>query len=150
VLVDLPGQTPFQKINGAIADGSLLRKLKKHKTGKYMLTNKGFREAVKLDLDRITIDKLEAVHGIGMKTARMILLYYIPGLDLVPLDTHILKFLRTLGLEAPKATPGNRKLYLQLEAAFVAEAKRQGKTTRALDTEVWKYYANKPTAERRG
>jgi thermostable 8-oxoguanine DNA glycosylase len=68
----------------------------------------------------------------------------------VPLDTHILKFLRTLGLDAPKATPGSRKQYLALEAAFVFEAKCRGKTTRELDTEVWKFYANKPTAERRG
>lgn len=151
LLADLPGRTPFAKINRAITSGTLLQKLKKTKTGKYTLTNKGFRQAVKLDLDHVTVDKLEEVHGIGMKTARMIMLYYIPGLDLVPLDTHILKFLRTLGYnDAPKATPGNRKLYLKLETAFVAEAKRQGKTTRQLDTEIWRFYANKPTAERRG
>jgi hypothetical protein len=142
---------PFYRVKKAIAESQLLKLLKKHKTGKYTLLDKGFREAVNLDLDHVSVDSLEQIHGIGMKTARMIMLYYIPGLDIVPLDTHILKYLRnTMGLNAPKATSGSRKQYLELEAAFIAEAKRQGKTTRDLDTEVWKFYANKPTATRRG
>lgn len=132
---------PFSCIEFMIGNAELRRNLRKNKTGKYELTNKGFRDAIQLDLDNLTVESLEQVHGIGPKSARMIMLYAGLAENLVPLDTHVLKFLRKRGYDAPKATPPAGKRYLELEQAFIAEAKKEGKTVRELDTEVWLSYA---------
>lgn len=108
--------------------------------GKYKLFNKAFRAAIKIDTQNITVESLMKVPGIGPKTARMIVLYYEPEANVVPLDTHILKWLRVQGHSAPKSTPTGKK-YLELEAIFVQEARKRGKSVRELDTEVWKQYA---------
>jgi hypothetical protein len=135
--------TPFGCVRWAIEGGQLGRLLRKHRMGKYKLFGKAFRAAINLDLNNISVKALEKVPGIGPKTARMTILYYEPGANVVPLDTHILKFMRSLGHDAPKSTPSGRR-YLELEKAFVAEAKRRGKTVRELDTEVWTKYARQP------
>jgi thermostable 8-oxoguanine DNA glycosylase len=133
--------SPFGCVRWAIEGGQLGRLLRKHKLGQYKRINKAFRAAVNLDLGNISIDLLETVPGLGMKTARMTMLYYEPDAECVPLDTHLLKFLRARGYDAPKSTPGSRNKYLELEKAFVAEAKKRGKSVRELDTEVWQHYA---------
>jgi hypothetical protein len=132
--------TPFGRVRYLLSEGKLLQRLKKHKMGKYKLFNKAFREAIKLDLDNITVESLLKVPGIGPKGSRMIILYYEPDASVVPLDTHILKQLRAWGYDAPKSTPTGRR-YLELEKAFIEEAKKRGKTVRELDTAVWNSYA---------
>lgn len=132
--------TPFQRIQAAIDQGILLNLLKTYKLGKYGLLDKAFREAIKIDLDAINVESLQTVPGIGPKTARMIILYYEPDASVVPLDTHVLKWLREQGYNAPKATPTGRR-YLELEKAFIEEAKKRNMSVRDLDTEVWKKYA---------
>lgn len=131
---------PFARVQTAIRLRKLGHFLKKHKMGKYKLFNKAFRAAIKIDLDNITVESLMKVPGIGPKTARMTILYYEPGANVVPLDTHILKWLKAQGYNAPKSTPTGRR-YLELEKAFIAEARKRKMTVRALDTEVWKSYA---------
>lgn len=133
--------TPFERIRYLISQGKLLSQMRKHKLGKYKLYRKAFPAAVQIDLDNVTVESLEKVPGIGPKTARMTILYYEPDASVVPLDTHVLKFLRTLGYAAPKSTPQSGRRYLELEQAFIAEAKKRGKTVRELDTEVWQSYA---------
>jgi thermostable 8-oxoguanine DNA glycosylase len=88
------------------------------------------------------LSMLLTIPGIGPKTARMILLYAFPHhANLwVPLDTHILHWLRDQGYKAPKGTPSGR-LYLELEECFRKEAVSRGKTTRELDTEIWMKYS---------
>lgn len=132
--------TPFTCVETAIKFKKLGYYLKKHRMGKYKLFNRAFRAAIKLDLDNISVESLMKVPGIGPKTARMTILYYEPDASVVPLDTHILKWLRLQGYDAPKSTPTGRR-YLELEKAFIKEAKRRGKSVRELDTEVWKSYA---------
>jgi 3-methyladenine DNA glycosylase/8-oxoguanine DNA glycosylase len=130
-------------------DGLLLKYLQEAKVGQYRRIERAFREACQLDLDKISIETLEAVHGIGPKTARMILLYYLPDSEVVPLDTHILKHLRALGHEGvPKATPPAGPTYQRWEAAFVGEAKKAGMSVRDFDTYVWKLYATSTKATR--
>lgn len=131
--------SPFNKVK--FQNRFLMRKLMMHRMGQYKRIAKAFRQAVQIDLRGISVPVLEAVAGIGPKTARMIMLYYDPAANCVPLDTHILKYLRVQGYDAPKSTPPAGKTYTRLEAAFQQEAAKAGKTVRQLDTEVWKSYA---------
>lgn len=120
----------------------LMSYLKKHRLGQYKRIWKAFREVIKLDLASISVEQLEAVHGIGPKTARMIILYYCPTAECVPLDTHVLKHLRVRGVpNVPKSTPSAGKNYERLEKEFVKMAKNQGFTVREYDTQVWQFYA---------
>lgn len=143
-LDDLPvpaGLSPFGRVSWLIDSGRLAGHMRKHRLGKYALLDRAYRAAVDLDLDNVTVKSLEAVPGIGQKTARMTMLYYDPSAEVVPLDTHVLKWLRARGYDAPRATPGSRRKYAELERAFVAEARRRKMSVRELDTEVWQSYA---------
>lgn len=122
----------------------LLNALQWAKMGQYKRLVKAFREVVKLDVTKdLTVEKLEAIPGIGPKTARFIVLYTDPDADCVPLDTHILKYLAKIGhVNVPKSTPPAGKKYRYLEEAFQQQARFLGKSVRQLDTEVWSSYAN--------
>jgi hypothetical protein len=58
---------------------------------------KAFREVISVDPKTATIEELEGVHSVGAKTARMYALYTRPDQQVIPLDTHILKWLRANG-----------------------------------------------------
>jgi hypothetical protein len=134
--------TPFELV-GMAAESNMLRKiLKKHKVGQYTRIERAFREVVEKIKDPLntTVEELETVHGIGPKTARMIMLYYKPETACVPLDTHVLKWLRAQGYDAPKGTPSGKK-YLELENIFILEAYKRGMSVKDLDSQVWAYYA---------
>lgn len=136
------GENPFAKVRVMIQWGTLRRNLKHVRMGKYNLLEKAYRAAVRLDLSSLTLEGLENIPGIGPKTARMILLYAGFRDDVVPLDTHVLKFLKAEGIEkVPKATPGSKSTYSRLEAAFQKIATARGLTVRELDTQVWRFYA---------
>lgn len=145
----------FAVVRLYVAYGKLMRQLKKYKLGKYNLLDKGFRAAIELDLwgvcaapDNEALATLETVPGIGPKGARMILMYaFAHHADKwVPLDTHILRFLRNQGYAAPLATPNGKK-YLYFEDCFRKEAKSRCMTMRELDTKIWlEYSGNKEAA----
>lgn len=140
--------SPFQRVNTALGRGKLGRLLRCFKMGKYKLLNKAFRAAAQLDVTQLSIPILEAVPGIGPKSARMILLYSDPNANCVPLDTHILKWLALQGIaKVPKSTPAAGKNYERLEKAFQELAEQMGKTVRELDTEVWNFYAKRKPNE---
>lgn len=135
--------SPFARVRFFMRHKQLGWRLRHFKMGQYKRINKAFRAAVNLDLDNISIESLERVPGLGPKTARMTMLYYKPNQEIAVLDTHILKFLRELGYNAPKSTPSGKR-YRDLEQIFLAEAKRRGQTAKELDTEIWHYYASRP------
>jgi hypothetical protein len=141
--------TPFCTVKFYIRNNFLNSNLRRVRLGKYSLLKKAYRAAVELNLDDLekaapkdALATLEAVPGIGPKTARMILMYAFPHhADLwVPLDTHILHWMRDEGYAAPKATPTGAE-YLRLENLFLQEAKYRGMTARELDTEIWMKYS---------
>ena len=133
--------SPFCRVKFYMKFKQLGWRLRHFKMGQYKRINKAFRAAVNLDLDNLTIESLESVPGLGPKTARMIILYYEPDVECIPLDTHILKWLRANGYNAPKSTPQAGKKYRELELAFLAEGKKRGLSPREWDTQVWKSYA---------
>lgn len=133
--------TPFEIVKELIYFHKLGEELYAAKFGQYSRIDGAFREAVNLDVEHLTLEALEAVPGIGPKTARMVILYSDPNAQVVPLDTHILKYLGSLGYKVPSTTPPAGKVYRYLEAEFIKLAKRRSMTVRQLDTLVWKSYA---------
>lgn len=141
--------TPFEIIHKLVYLGRLTFELAASKFGQYDRIENAMRAgALNLDVNHLALSALEQIPGIGPKTARYIILYSQPGATCVPLDTHILKYLRRIGYaDAPTTTPPAGKKYSFLERAFALEAQRQGKTVRQLDTEVWLSYVNLDTAD---
>jgi len=135
--------SPFARIRFYIKYKQLGWRLRRIKMGQYKRINKAFRAVVKRTArELMQIDTLERIPGIGPKTARMLVLYSDPNADCVPLDTHILKYLKAQGVpNVPKSTPAAGPTYKRLEAAFQDLALSQRKTVRELDTEAWKSYA---------
>ena len=134
--------SPFEIIKEMEANGVLLENLKKYKTGAYTRIYKAFKSVINLDLVNLTVEKLEAIHGIGPKTARMIMLYYKPDTKCAVLDTHCLKYLKTLGYEVPKSTPSGWK-YIELERIFIEEANKRNLSILEFDKQIWQAYARK-------
>lgn len=140
-LKGVDGDTPFAKVRRLIRWQTLDNRLRQHRMGQYNRIAKAFRAAVGLDLNNLTLASLEAIPGIGPKTARMLMLYYNPEIECAPLDTHVLKFLRAEGYKAPQNTPAAGRLYRELEQAFIAEARKRNLSAIELDTQVWQQYA---------
>jgi thermostable 8-oxoguanine DNA glycosylase len=134
-------QTPFDLVRFAIDQKFLLKALQENRLGQYGRIEKAFQGMVKIDPATVSLEELEQIHGVGAKTARMLLLYTRPDLEIAPLDTHVLKWLRANGYNAPKSTPSPGKKYRELELAFLAEGKKRGLTAKEWDTIVWQMYA---------
>lgn len=140
-------ESPFIVVQGLSNQGQLRKALELFRFGQYTRIAKAWAKAVTLDVyNDLTVEKLETIPGIGPKTARFIVLYTNPEAECVPLDTHILKYLakRHPEVKVPKSTPSAGPKYKMLEALFQADAKKQKKTVRQLDTEVWQSYALVP------
>ena len=97
------------------------------------LANSGF------NLKTCTVEDLERIYGIGMKTSRCFMIHSRKDAEYAALDTHILKYMADQGYDAPKSTPG-RKKYLEIEKQFLALAKRSGKTVSEFDLDLWNEY----------
>ena len=128
-------------------DDTLAKVLEQHKTGCYTRLNRCFAELVKghiyhRELETVSVDRLESVYGIGPKTARYFILHSRPDQQLAVLDTHILKYLKSLEYDVPKSTPAGKK-YKKIEEIFLKEAQKLGKSPAELDLEIWNRYARK-------
>jgi len=113
-----------------------------HKLGQYKRLYKAFKGILdfKGRLSKVTINELESVYGIGSKTARFFVLHSRPNQKVAVLDTHILKWLDSLGYDVPKSTPPPTKYYIY-ESWFLKEAQSRNMTPADLDLQVWKDYA---------
>lgn len=96
-----------------------------------------------LDLTDCTVEDLEKIHGIGPKTARAFLIHSRPDQEYACLDTHILKFMRAKGVDAPKTTPTGKK-YKEIEREFIRLARQARKSIAEFDLEIWNEYSVKP------
>ena len=93
-----------------------------------------------IDLLNCSIKELEAIYGIGMKTSRFFLAFTRENTKVAILDTHILKYLKNLGLEVPKSTPSKKK-YLELEKKFLELASFSALSTAEFDLSIWNEFA---------
>jgi thermostable 8-oxoguanine DNA glycosylase len=144
-LLGLPSDTtPFEFLEYLIKGNILTSLMMKCKLGQYKRLLIAFLGIVRFkgNLKNVTIDELESISGIGSKTARFFLLHSRKDAQFAVLDTHILKWLREQGHDAPKATPTKKK-YTVLEKIFLTEASKREMLPADLDLQIWKSYATK-------
>ena len=95
-----------------------------------------------LDLRACSVSDLEAVRGIGPKTARCFLMHSRRNVRHAGLDTHVLKYMREMGFDVPKSTPAGRK-YIEIESKFLEIADKSGMSVAEFDLKIWKTYSKK-------
>lgn len=115
--------------------------LKRNKTGKYSLLLNFFRDIKKSNINLLTcsLEELESLRGVGKKSSRFFMVYNRKDQqDCAILDTHLLKFLKKNGYDAPDQTPSGKK-YDELEKAFIKLAKtvRPKQSISDIDFEIW-------------
>jgi thermostable 8-oxoguanine DNA glycosylase len=135
--------TPFEFVK-YLDDGKLLLSvMQSEKLGQYRRIAHSFREIIKhkSKLNSVTPYELEQIKGIGSKTSRFFVLHSRPKQHYAVLDTHILRWLRDHGINAPKSTPSKNK-YIQLEKQFLNYANEYGILPAELDLQIWTTYAN--------
>lgn len=120
---------------------SLALLLKSQGIGCYTSKSKALHQLVTshIDLTKCSIEDLEHIHGIGSKTARMFILHSRQDSQCAVLDTHVLKYLRSRGIRAPKQTPTGAA-YKRLETAFIDLARKARKSVAAFDLSIWRKY----------
>lgn len=138
---NMPTKTPFERIKTLTTDEFAVI-LKFYGIGCYTSKSATMMELATSDLDLHTcsVEDLELIYGIGMKTSRCFIIHSRKDAKCAGLDTHILKFMRLMGYEAPVSTPTKKK-YLYLEEEFVKLANKYNKTIPELDLEVWNHYS---------
>jgi thermostable 8-oxoguanine DNA glycosylase len=117
--------------------------LRRCRMGQYGRISVAFQNASYLNLRTATLDQLMKVHGIGPKTARFFLLHSRKDAKCAVLDTHILKYIRDCGYDAPKITPPEGKEYRKWEAIFLDlyYPFKERLTLADFDLKIWKKYA---------
>lgn len=98
-----------------------------------------------IDLVNCSVLDLEAIRGIGPKTARCFLIHSRRGVRHAGLDTHCLKYLGERGFNVPKSTPTGRS-YLELESVFLKMADESGKSVAEFDLDIWRRYSGRRDA----
>jgi len=94
-------------------------------------------------LETATVADLEAIYGIGPKTARFFIMHSRPDQRVAALDTHILKELKANGHDVPKSTPAAGRRYNELEQLFLELADKSGMPVADYDLAVWKKWRKK-------
>ena len=131
--------SPFEIIRKLNENEDLAELLKSFGFGCYNHKSKGFLEAANsnLDLKVCSIEDLEKIHGVGMKTSRFFVLHSREKSSVAVLDTHILKWLANhSGFQVPKATPSGKK-YQELEQVFLNVAEVLKIEPAVLDLKIW-------------
>jgi thermostable 8-oxoguanine DNA glycosylase len=133
---------PFAHIEFLDKRGWLEIHMKEFKLGQYQRIGKAFRGILKFKgkLKTVTVQDLESIPGIGSKTARFFVLHSRLNQQYAVLDTHILKWMGSLGHNVPKSTP-TKKTYAILEKIFLCIAEARKMTPADLDLTIWKEYS---------
>ena len=135
--------TPFETIKSLIGANIFGGYLQHARFGQYKRIYRALRDLAEssIDFKTCTVEDLEAIHGIGPKTSRFIIMHSRPNQRLATLDTHILRWMRDQGIETPKATPQSKKLYKELEDKFLTLCDKCAILPSQLDLKIWKKYS---------
>jgi thermostable 8-oxoguanine DNA glycosylase len=134
---------PMEMIETWVETEELGQRLREARTGNYSKLSKAFAQIAskvsgrELDLRACSADDLEAIHGIGPKTARFFITWTRPDARHAVLDVHILRWLRNRGHDVPVSTPSSRKKYAEIENIFLEIADSLGVLPRDLDAAIW-------------
>ncbi len=142
-LASHPGKSPLDKVRRLIRRDELLLAIKASRLGKHTRLTRAYGElaAAKLDLTTCTCEQLEGIHGIGPKTSRFFIVHTRADQQLAVLDTHILRYMKSLGYsDIPASTPTGKR-YLKIEQDFLALASREGRDIAEFDLWIWRQYA---------
>jgi len=136
--------SPFDLIRNYPLENGLPDLLKGYGIGCYNQKAVTFSQLVNsnLDLKKCSIQELESIKGIGMKTSRCFLIHSRKEVQCAGLDVHILRFLKDRGYDVPASTPSKRR-YLEIEQKFLELVKKSGKTVAEYDLDIWKEYSAK-------
>ncbi len=136
-----PG-SPLDRVATWVADGSLRNRLEVAATGQYTRLERCLTTLVtpRLDLTTCTVADLEAVPGIGPKTARFFILHTRPNQRYAVIDTHVLKELRRRGYTTQQQTPSDARKYRELETHVLALADAAGVSPAQYDLQIWLTY----------
>lgn len=134
-------QTPFEILRSLQGQGKLGEKLRESRLGQYTRLERAMVMSLTLDLQTCSTGNLEALPGVGSKTARFFLLHTRPNQQIAVLDTHVLHHMRDLGLTTQKGTPPTGKKYDALEQEFIKLAKASGMSIADYDLHIWRTYS---------
>jgi thermostable 8-oxoguanine DNA glycosylase len=138
----LEKEEPFEVVRKVDFYYNLPLEMKSHGIGCYNNKARSWRCLVNsgINLKECSLEELESIVGIGPKTARCFLIHSRKNQNYAGLDTHLLKFLRLVGYNAPKSTPP-KKSYAYLEKEFLNLVKKSKKTVAEFDLVIWNYYS---------
>ena len=140
-------RAPFKIISNNIAGFNLWRVMRDHGIGCFNAKAITFGQLAssKLNLRTCTVQDLESIQGIGPKTARCFLMHSRPDQRLAGLDTHMLKHLRSVGIDTPASTPTGRR-YLELEQEVLRLADEAEMTPAEFDLSIWLQYSKRKSS----
>lgn len=95
-----------------------------------------------LDLKSCSVEDLEKIYGIGMKTSRCFIIHSRRDAQCAGLDVHLLHFLRDKGYNVPSQTP-TKKSYLEIEKIFLKIVRESGLSVAEYDLMVWREYSGR-------
>ena len=101
-------------------------------------------------LKTASISTLESIPNIKMKTSRFFVLHSRADARCIPLDTHILRYLRDKGFKsAPDKTPSKARDYEYFEGLAIRQLKMVDKwgSLAEGDLETWKMYSGETTTD---
>jgi thermostable 8-oxoguanine DNA glycosylase len=137
-------QLPFEYILNHFNRGHLAQRLKANGIGKYNQRAAYLEAAATSDLDlfECSVDDLDALPGIGPKTARFFVMCNRPDERHAILDVHILRYMReTWGLDVPRGSTMSAAQYARWEPEYLSralpEAERLGMTLMEYDLSLW-------------
>lgn len=115
--------------------------MRKFGLGQYGRLSQCIDDLLKLPrLDKVTVEELESCFAIGPKTARFFIVHSRPDQTHAILDTHVLKWLRGKGIDAPKNTPQG-KWYSHFEKIFLTFVWESGQSVAEFDLAIWRSFA---------
>jgi hypothetical protein len=140
----IPGESPFSVVRLIAEKTNLAEEMRKAGIGCFNNKAKTFIALATSDLDlkTCTVDDLEAIPGIGPKSARCFLMHSRPNQSYAGLDRHILNYMSDCGILTSKNTPTGKK-YKDLEQQFLRLAKMSKKSVADLDLLIWKVYSGR-------